>query len=48
MDELGITLPEWSVEVVENRELEATGPDGQVAILADAVVRAVRLGSTGS
>jgi SAM-dependent methyltransferase len=48
VDELGITLPEWSVEVVESREREATGPDGQVAILADAVVRAVRLGSPGS
>ncbi|MFJ5695224.1 SAM-dependent methyltransferase [Arthrobacter sp. NPDC093125] len=48
VDELGITLPEWSVEVAESREREATGPDGQVAILADAVVRAVRLGSPGS
>lgn len=48
VEELGITLPEWSVEVAESREREATGPDGQVAILADAVVRAVRLGSPGS
>ena len=48
VEELGITLPEWSLEVAESREREATGPDGQVAILADAVVRAVRLGSPGS
>lgn len=48
VEELGITPPEWSVEVVESREREATGPDGQVACLADAVVRAVRLGSSGS
>ena len=45
VEELGITRPEWSLEVAESREREATGPDGQVAILADAVVRAVRLGS---
>ncbi|MCE3293953.1 MAG: SAM-dependent methyltransferase [Arthrobacter sp.] len=48
VEELGITLPEWNVEVAESREREATGPDGQVAMLADAVVRAVRLGSPGS
>ncbi|TSE14212.1 class I SAM-dependent methyltransferase [Arthrobacter sp. KBS0703] len=41
--ELGIAPPEWSVEVAESREREATGPDGQVAILADAVLRATRL-----
>lgn len=45
VDELGITPPEWNVEVAESRQREATGPDGQVAILADAVVRAARLGS---
>jgi len=43
--ELGITPPEWNVEVAESREREAAGPDGQVAIIADAVVRAVRLSS---
>lgn len=41
--ELGIAPPEWDVEVAESREREATGPDGQMAILADAVVRATRL-----
>lgn len=41
--ELGIAPPEWSVEVAESREREATGPDGQMAILADAVLRATRL-----
>ncbi|YCH14967.1 class I SAM-dependent methyltransferase [Arthrobacter sp. D1-17] len=45
VDELGLTPPEWTVEVAESREREATGPDGQVAILVDAVVRAVRRGS---
>lgn len=45
VDELGIAPPEWNVEVAESREREATGPDGQVAILADAVIRAVRVGS---
>ncbi len=41
--ELGIAPPEWSVQVAESREREATGPDGQMAILADAVLRATRL-----
>jgi SAM-dependent methyltransferase len=41
--ELGIAPPEWDVEVAESREREVTGPDGQMAILADAVVRATRL-----
>ena len=41
--ELGIAPPEWSVEVAESREREATGPDGEMAILADAVLRATRL-----
>lgn len=41
--ELGIAPPEWSVDVAESREREATGPDGQTAILADAVLRATRL-----
>lgn len=41
--ELGIAPPEWSVDVEESREREATGPDGQTAILADAVLRATRL-----
>jgi SAM-dependent methyltransferase len=45
VDELGLIPPEWTVDVAESREREATGPDGQVAILADAVVRAVRRGS---
>jgi hypothetical protein len=31
------------VEVAESREREATGPDGEMAILADAVLRATRL-----
>jgi SAM-dependent methyltransferase len=46
VDELGIRPPGWTVEVAESREREATGPDGQVAILADAVVRAVRRGAS--
>lgn len=41
--ELGIAPPAWRVDVAESREREATGPDGQVAILADAVLRATRL-----
>ena len=41
--ELGIAPPEWIVDVAESREREATGPDGQTAILADAVLRATRL-----
>jgi SAM-dependent methyltransferase len=43
VSELGLTAPEWRVDVAEAREREATGPDGQVAILADAVLRATRL-----
>lgn len=42
--ELGIAPPEWRVEVAASREREATGPDGQSATLADAVLRATRLG----
>lgn len=45
VDQLRITPPEWTVEVAESREREAAGPDGQVAVLTDAIVRAVRLGS---
>ena len=41
--ELGIAAPEWRVEVAARREREATGPDGQTAVLADAVLRATRL-----
>lgn len=45
--ELGIEPPEWSVAVAESREREATGPDGEMAILADAVLRATRLKAAG-
>jgi SAM-dependent methyltransferase len=41
--ELGIAPPGWRVEVAASREREATGPDGQSATLADAVLRATRL-----
>jgi hypothetical protein len=41
--ELGIAPPAWRVEVAASREREATGPDGQSATLADAVLRATRL-----
>ncbi|MDP9696350.1 UNVERIFIED_ORG: SAM-dependent methyltransferase [Arthrobacter globiformis] len=41
--ELGITPPTWRVDVAASREREATGPDGQSATLADAVLRATRL-----
>lgn len=42
VSELGLTAPEWRVDVADAREREATGPDGEVAILADAVLRATR------
>ncbi|PNH81886.1 cyclopropane-fatty-acyl-phospholipid synthase family protein [Arthrobacter sp. AFG20] len=41
--ELGIAPPGWRVDVAASREREATGPDGQSATLADAVLRATRL-----
>ena len=41
--ELGITPPGWHVDVAASRERQATGPDGQSATLADAVLRATRL-----
>lgn len=41
--ELGIAPPGWRVEVAARRQREATGPDGQSAVLADAVLRATRL-----
>lgn len=41
--ELGITEPEWRLDVVDTRHRTATGPDGEVAALADAVLRATRL-----
>jgi len=41
--ELGIAPPGWRVEVAASRQREATGPDGQKAVLADAVLRATRL-----
>jgi SAM-dependent methyltransferase len=40
--ELGIAPPGWRVEVAASREREATGPGGQSAVLADAVLRATR------
>ncbi len=43
MAELDIAGPHWRVEVAASTERPATGPDGQAAILADAVLRAVRL-----
>lgn len=42
VSELRLTAPEWRVDVAEAREREATGPDGQMALLADAVLRATR------
>jgi SAM-dependent methyltransferase len=41
--ELGIAPPGWRIEVAASREREATGPDGQSAVLADTVLRATRL-----
>ncbi|MDQ1060601.1 SAM-dependent methyltransferase [Arthrobacter globiformis] len=41
--ELGIAPPGWRVDVAASREREATGPDGQSAVLADAVLRATRI-----
>ncbi|RAM38911.1 SAM-dependent methyltransferase [Arthrobacter globiformis] len=41
--ELGIAPPGWHVDVATSRERAATGPDGQSATLADAVLRATRL-----
>ncbi|KUM33712.1 class I SAM-dependent methyltransferase [Arthrobacter sp. EPSL27] len=41
--ELGIEAPEWRLDVVDTRYRSATGPDGEAAALADAVLRATRL-----
>ncbi|MFE4544759.1 SAM-dependent methyltransferase [Arthrobacter sp. NPDC056727] len=41
--ELGIAPPAWRLDVAASRERNATGPDGQSAVLADAVLRATRL-----
>jgi SAM-dependent methyltransferase len=41
--ELGIGSPGWKVETMDSRERRTTGPDGQQAMVADAVLRATRL-----
>lgn len=41
--ELRIEAPEWRLDVVDTRHRSATGPDGEPAALADAVLRATRL-----
>lgn len=41
--ELGIEEPEWRLDVVDTRHRSAAGPDGEVAALTDAVLRATRL-----
>jgi SAM-dependent methyltransferase len=41
--ELGIAPPGWRLDVAASRKRNATGPDGQSAVLADAVLRATRL-----
>ena len=41
--ELGIEAPEWRVDLVESRRRSMTGPDGEPAEIADAVLRASRL-----
>ena len=42
--ELGIGDPDWKVETMDSRERRITGPDGQKVAVADAVLRARRLG----
>ena len=42
--ELGIGSPGWKVETMESRERHTKGPDGQQITVADAVLRATRLG----
>lgn len=42
-DELGLQAPDWQLEVCTVRERSVTGPDGQEAVIGDAVVRATRL-----
>jgi SAM-dependent methyltransferase len=41
--ELRLEAPEWHIDVLDSRRRNATGPDGQPAELADAVLRATRL-----
>ncbi|MET4096120.1 methyltransferase domain-containing protein [Arthrobacter sp. UYCu712] len=41
--ELGIAAPEWRVDVAVSRRRSMTGPDGEPAEIADAVLRATRL-----
>lgn len=41
--ELGIEAPEWRLDAVDTRHRSAFGPDGEVAALTDAVLRATRL-----
>lgn len=41
--ELGLTGPDWQLEVATTRERPVTGPDGQEAVIGDVVVRATRL-----
>ncbi|HET6268724.1 MAG TPA: class I SAM-dependent methyltransferase [Arthrobacter sp.] len=43
VQELGLEAPEWRLDVVDTRHRSATGPDGETATLADAVLRATRL-----
>lgn len=42
-EELGLQAPDWQLEVCTVRERSVTGPDGQEAVIGDAVVRATRL-----
>jgi SAM-dependent methyltransferase len=43
VQELGIDSPGWQVEVNTTRDRPVTGPDGEEAVIGDAVLRATRL-----
>jgi SAM-dependent methyltransferase len=42
LDQLGLAPGEWTVEVVESREREVTGPEGEPATITDEIVAARR------
>jgi SAM-dependent methyltransferase len=42
--ELGVGSPGWKIETMASRERRVTGPDGQDMTVADAVLRATRMG----
>jgi SAM-dependent methyltransferase len=43
VEELRLRAPAWRLDVAESRERKAAGPDGQDAVIGDAVLRATRL-----